>query len=144
MHDRLINRYNFLVEWGGKQIGFSEISGLNMEIEPIHLRNGDFKEEIEIKVPGQLKFSEVTFKRGITKNDNDFFDWMNTKKSGEVERRNISIKLLNERREPIIVWKLKNCFPTKYIGPVLSANDSNIAMESLVVVHEGMDMETMA
>ena len=141
MHDKFITRYNFQVDWGGNQIGFSEISGLNMEIEPILVRNGDFKEEVEIKIPGLIKYSEVTLKRGIMKNDNDFFNWINTKNFGNLERRNIVIRLLNERQEPVVVWKLKNCFPTKYIGPVLQANDSNIAIESLVIVHEGLTME---
>lgn len=141
MHDKFITRYNFQVDWGGNQIGFSEISGLNMEIEPILVRNSDFKEEVEIKIPGLIKYSEVTFKRGIMKNDNDFFNWINTKNFGNLERRNIVIRLLNERQEPVVVWKLKNCFPTKYIGPVLQANDSNIAIESLVIVHEGLTME---
>ncbi len=143
MHHRLISCYNFLVDWGGNQIGFSEISGLNMEIEPILVRNGDFREEVEIKIPGQIKYSEVTLKRGILKNDNDFFNWINTKNTGGLERRDIVIKLLNERQEPIVMWKLKNCFPTKYIGPVLQANDSDIAIETLVLVHEGLTVETM-
>lgn len=141
MHNKFITCYNFQVDWGGNQIGFSEISGLTMEIEPILVRNSDFKEEVEIKIPGLIKYSEVTFKRGIMKNDNDFFNWINTKNFGNLERRNIVIRLLNEQQEPVVVWKLKNCFPTKYIGPVLQANDSNIAIESLVIVHEGLTME---
>ncbi len=144
MHDKLITRYNFLVEWGGKSMGFSEVSGLNMEIEPILVRNGDFREEVEIKIPGQIKYSEVSFKRGISRNDNEIFNWINTKYFGELERRNIVITLLNERKEPVIVWKLKNCFPIQYLGPVLQANDSNIAIETLVVVHEGMTMELLS
>jgi phage tail-like protein len=85
----------------------------------------------------------VSFKRGIVLNDLDFFNWINTKSSGTMERRDIRITLLNERQEPILRWKLRNCFPTKYIGPVLMANDSSIAVETLVVVHEGMEMESM-
>lgn len=143
MHNRPISRYNFLVDWGGTQTGFSEVSGLNMEIEPIVVRNGDFREEVEIKIPGLIKYSEVTLKRGILKNDNDFFNWIHTKNFGNLERRDITIKLLNERQEPVVIWKLKNCFPTKYLGPLLQANDSDIAIETLVIVHEGLTMETM-
>lgn len=143
LHDKLMNSYNFIVDWGGNQGGFMEISGLNMEIEPISVRNGNFKEEIELKIPGLLRFSEVSFKRGIVVNDNDFFKWINTKSSGTIERRNITITMLNDQQKPVIVWRLRNCFPTKYIGPVLMANDSNIAVETLVVVHEGMEIEPM-
>ena len=141
MHDKFINRYNFLVDWGGKQIGVSEISGLNIEIEPILVRNGDFREGTEMIIPGQKNYSEVTFKRAISKSDNDFYNWISTKDLGTIERRNITIKLLNEKQEPVVMWKLKNCFPTKYLGPILQANDSKIAIESLVIVHEGLTIE---
>jgi hypothetical protein len=57
LHNKLFKCYNFLVDWGGNQGGFTEVSGLNMEIEPISVRNGDFKEEIELKIPGLLRFS---------------------------------------------------------------------------------------
>lgn len=144
MHNKFINRYHFSVDWGGNRVDFLEINGLNVEVEAISVRKGNSPEEMEMKIPGLLKYSEVSLKRTIEKGDNQLFEWIQTKGFGTVERRDIVIKLLNENHEPIIVWKLKNCFPTKYIGPTLISNNSELAMETLVIVHEGMRIENMA
>lgn len=144
MHNKFINRYHFSVDWGGNRIDFLEINGLNVEVEAISVRKGNSPEEMEMKIPGLLKYSEVSLKRTIEKGDNQLFEWIQTKGFGTVERRDIVIKLLNENHEPIIIWKLRNCFPTKYIGPTLISNNSELAMETLVIVHEGMRIENMA
>lgn len=143
MHNNFINRYHFSVDWGGNRIDFLEINGLNAEIEAIHVRKGNSPEEMEVKIPGLLKYSEVSLKRTIEKGDNQLFEWMQTKKFEGIERRDIVIKLLNQNHEPIIIWKLRNCFPTKYIGPTLISNNSELAMETLVIVHEGMSIENI-
>ncbi len=140
---KLINRYHFNVNWGGNRTDFLEISGLDIEIETITIRNGSSPEESEIKAPGLLRFSDITLKRTINKGDNDFFNWINTRSFGKVERRDLTISLLNENHEPIIIWKLKNCFPVKYIGPVLLGNNSAFATESLIITHEGMTVESL-
>ena len=82
-------------------------------------------------------------KRGIVKGDNEFFAWVNTDKIGTIERRDVIISLLNENHEPVVVWKIKNAFPVHYYGPVLSSNDSCIAMETLVLTHEGITVENV-
>ncbi|MBW8360545.1 MAG: phage tail protein [Weeksellaceae bacterium] len=144
MATKFINRYHFLVEWGGSRIEFLEVSGLEMGIEVIAVREGSSKVEFENKIPGLLKFSDVTLTRAIQKGDNDFFNWINTKAFGAVERRDVNITLLNERHEPLISWRLKNCFPVRYIGPVLVGNSSSVATETLIITHEGMVVESFA
>src|SRR5690606_41009377 len=105
MATRLINRYHFLVDWGGIRTEFLEVSGLEMAIEVIAVREGSSKVESENKIPGLLKFSDVSFTRAIQKGDNDFFNWINTRSFGTVERRDVRITLLNERHEPLILWR---------------------------------------
>lgn len=139
---QLLNRYHFRVDWGGNNVGFTEVSGLDIEVEAVNYSNGASPEDNARKVPGLRKFSNVTLKRGIAKNDNDFFNWINTKRIGDIERRNVIIALLDEDHNPIVVWRLKNAFPVHYYGPVLSATDGNIAIETLVLTHEGITVET--
>ncbi len=143
MSQKLINRYHFQVNWGGTRTDFLEISGLDIELETIAIRNGNSPEESQIKAPGLLKFSDITLKRNIHKGDNDFYNWINTRRFGKVERRDLTIALLNENHEPIIVWKLHNCFPTKYMGPVLVGNNSAFATETLIITHEGLTVEAI-
>ena len=143
MPPKIINRYHFSVEWGGTRTEFLEVSGLDMNIDIISVRDGSFKLDSEQKAPGLLKYSDVTLKRAIVKGDNDFFNWMKTKSFGNVERRDIIIKLLDEQFNPLIIWRLKNSFPSKYIGPVLISHDSQVATETLVITHEGMLIESI-
>jgi len=142
MSENAINRYNFTADWGGSRIGFTEISGLDIEIEAVITRDGSSPVDSGRKIPGIRKFSNIILKRGIAKNDNDFFNWINTKSIGNIERRNITIKLLNEDHEPIFIWMIKNAFPVKYSGPILISNDSEIALETLELTHEGLTVTT--
>lgn len=136
-----LSQYHFQVNWGGNRLAFQEISGLDIEIETVSFREGSSPVDSERKLPGLRKFSNITMKRGIIQGDNQFFDWVNTKRNGSIERRDLTIALLDEQHQPAVVWKVKNAFPVKYSGPVLKANSSEIAMESLEITHEGIEVE---
>jgi phage tail-like protein len=143
MSQNALPRYHFRVDWGGTRIGFMEVSGLDIEIEVVSYREGGSPDDSVRKMPGLRKYSNITLKRGITKGDNEFFNWINTKQIGTIERRDVSISLLNEEHNPVVVWKVKNAFPIHYYGPVLAASDSEIAVESLVLTHEGIVVESI-
>ncbi len=131
-------KFHFQVDWGGTRIGFTEVSGLDIFFEPIQFREGSFKEDDSGKMPGLITYSNITLKRGIMKEDNDFFNWIKTKQGSTIERRDVVIKLLDEEHNPAFTWIVKNAFPVKYSGPVLMANCNDIAMEELELAHEGI------
>ena len=142
MSQKVINRYHFIVDWGGSRTGFMEVSGLDIEIEAVLFREGGSPDDNFRKLPGLRKYTDITLKRGIVKGDNDFFNWINTKLIGTIEKRDITISLLNETHSPIVTWKIRHAFPVKYIGPVLTASSSDIAIEMLVLTHEGITVES--
>ena len=131
-------KFHFRVEWGGSTIGFSEVSGLNIENKLIEYRDGASPEFSKIKMPGMREFSNITLKRGVFKGDNEFFAWLNTISLNAVERRDITISLLNENHEPTVVWKIKNAFPLKVQSTDLKADGSEVAIEQLDIAHEGL------
>ncbi|MET0518566.1 MAG: phage tail protein [Burkholderiaceae bacterium] len=133
--------FHFTVQWGGTRIGFSEVSGLTQENQAIEYRDGSFPEYSSIKMPGLRKFSNVTLKRGVVKADNDFFKWLSTIKLNQVERRDVVIALLNENHEPVMVWKIHNAFPVKVEGPGLKASGNEVAIESVEIAHEGLELQ---
>src|SRR5262245_1076127 len=94
--------FHFQVEWGGTRIGFSEVSGLTMEIQAIEYRDGASPVYSVIKMPGIPKYNNITCKRGIVAADNEYHDWVQTISLNTVERRNITISLLNENHEPVM------------------------------------------
>ena len=134
-------KFHFQVEWGGSKIGFTEVSGLDVEREIIEYRDGSSKEYSKLKMAGLTKFSNITLKRGSFDQDNDFYDWWSSIKLESVDRRDITISLLNEDHEPVVTWKVKNAWPSKVTPTDLKSDDNSIAIESMELVHEGLTIE---
>jgi phage tail-like protein len=135
--------FHFQVMWGGINLGFSEVGGLNVENQVIEYRDGMMREYSPVKQPGIPKFSNITLKRGVVRGDNQFFDWLNATKLNKAERRDLIISLLNEDHVPVMTWKAKNAFPVKIEGPALKAAGNEVAIESLEVAHEGLTIENV-
>lgn len=133
--------FHFKVEWGGQNVGFSEASGLTQEVQLIEYRDGNSPDYSTVKMPGLHKYNNITLKRGIMKGDNDFFKWLNTVKLNTIERRNLTISLLNEEHEAVMVWKAVNAFPVKVEGPGLKASGNEVAIESIELAHEGLTLQ---
>ena len=131
-------KFHFQVEWGGENLAFTEVTGLDVETEPIEYRVGNSKEYHKLMIPGMQKFANVTLKRGTYQGDNGFFDWWNTVALNTVQRRDLTISLLNPEHEPVVVWKVKNAWPVKVQSTELKADGNEIAIESIELAHEGL------
>ncbi|NII27614.1 phage tail protein [Pseudoflavitalea sp. X16] len=136
-------KFHFRVEWGGSKIGFTEVTGLNIENEMIEYRDGSSPEYHKIKMPGLQKYGNVTLKRGMFNSDNEFFQWLNTVSLSKIERRDITISLLNENHEPVYIWRLKNAWPTKVTAPDLKSDANEVAVETIEMAHEGLVIEAV-
>lgn len=134
-------KFHFQVEWGGSNISFSEVTGLEVETEIIEYNHGAHPEYHSIKMPGRQKFSNITLKRGTFKADNQFYDWWKTKALNTIDRRDMTISLLNESHEPVVVWKVKNAWPTKVQSTDLKADGNEVAVETLEIAHEGLTIQ---
>lgn len=142
MPDYPMPAFHFTVEWGGTKVGFSEASGLTMETEVIEYRDGANPEYGPLKMPGIPSYGNITLKRGVMPSDNEFFEWLNTTALNTVERRDLTISLLNEDHEPVMTWRVQNAFPVKVEGPELNATGNDVAIETLEIAHEGLTIET--
>lgn len=146
--DYPIPKFHFQVEWGTDfRIGFTEVSGLDFETEVIEYREGNSKKYNKIKQPGLTKFSNVTLKRGTFEGDFDFYkEWRKTyyfqegNKTGTMYRKSVTITLLNENHEPIMTWKLVNAWPSKVQSTDLKADANEVAIETMELVHEGLEI----
>lgn len=137
-----VSAFHFQVEWGGTRIGFTEVSGLDVELQAIEYREGNALEYQVTKMPGIPQYSNITLKRGVFREDNEFFQWLNTVKMNNIERRDITISLLNEEHDPVMVWKVKDAWPCKVEGPSLNSTGNEVAVESIELCHEGLVVET--
>jgi phage tail-like protein len=134
---------HFLVTFDGvieSHAGFAEVSGLGIEIAEIEYREGSDKAGIR-KIPGLAKYSNITLKRGVT-SDLSLWTWMREVLNGNTIRSNGRIQLLNERREPVRTWRVRNAWPSKYVGPTFQAAGNDVAIETLELCHEGLEIES--
>lgn len=136
-----IPRFHFQVQWGGTRIGFSEVTGLTIENEVIEYRDGSSPEYSKIKMPGLHNFGNITLKRGVFASDNEFYSWLNTVKMNTIERRDITISLLNEEHAPVVTWKVKQAWPVKITSPDMKSDANETAIETLELAHEGVVIE---
>lgn len=139
--------FNFLVELpvleadGGEvRAGFAEISGLEIEQQMISYRNGNEKRLTPRQMPGLVSYAPVVLKRGVT-GDTALWAWMQRCNSGDYQRADVTIKLLDEQREVVMVWKVRNALPSRLSGPVMRANASEIAIETLEICHDGLSLD---
>lgn len=130
--------YNFLVEIDGiARAAFRECSGFDSTIDVIEYREGG-ENTTTRKLPGMTKYSNITLKNGIT-DDRDLYDWHRRVVTGETERKNGSIVLLNRKGEEKARWNFMRAWPTKWDGPDLNAEGNEIAIETLELAHEGVE-----
>lgn len=134
-------RFQFQVDWGGAKISFMEVTGMDMQVEPIEYRHSDSKDFSKIKMPGMRKYNNITLKRGKFEQDFDFNNWLDEIANERVNaRRDLVIRLLNEKHEPVAVWKATRCFPIKITSPDLKSDANEVAVESIEIAHEGLSL----
>ena len=141
MADYPLPVFHFQVDWGGTKASFSEVSGLSAETQVIEYRDGLSPDYGTIKMPGLTTNGNITLKRGVFKADNDFYNWFNTVQMNTIERRDITISLLDENHEPAMTWKVRNAWPVKVESPSLKADGNEVAIESVELANEGLSIE---
>ena len=133
--------YSFRVEIDGiTRAGFRNCSGLDASQEAGTYREGTDRGLTMRKLPGLITYSDITLSRGIS-SDSELWQWRQTVMSGEVDRRNLSIVLMNDKGEDAIRWNVRNCWPTKWTGPTLDATSDEVAIEELELTHEGFEVD---
>ncbi len=131
-------KFYFQVKWDTEVMSFQEVSGLDIEAQPIEYRHGDNPVFSTIKMPGMVQSGNVTMKKGVFKSDNKFWDWYNQIKMNTIARVPVTISLLDEAGDPTMVWTLTNAWPTKITGTDLNAEGNEVAVEEIEIVHEGL------
>jgi phage tail-like protein len=131
--------FNFEVKIEGALTGyFTECAGLGSESEVIeHKVVGQGGKEVVRKIPGRLKWGDITLKRGITLNM-DMWTWRKQIEDGMVSdaRKNGSIVMNDQEGNPVAAWDFQKAGPSKLTGPAVKSDSNEIGIEELVIVHE--------
>jgi phage tail-like protein len=146
LRDRPYAQFNFLVDLGtgdtdGPRAGFQECSQIGMSVETIEYRNGNEKANEVRKLTGLARYPDVTLRRGII-GSLDLYEWLEQIRNGDSGAlRNVTIQLLNEEREVVQTWRLRNARIVKHVSGPLNAQGCDVAIEELTLAYERLELE---
>lgn len=130
-------KFRYKVEIDGLDAGgFSEVTGFDASIDVMEYREGDMV-QTPMKIPGLKKYGNITLKQGLA-DSMVLYEWMTSGINGEVDRKTITITLLDDEEAPAASWQVINAWPMHYTAPDFNATSSEVAIETLEIAHEGM------
>jgi phage tail-like protein len=132
--------FNFLVQLGDEAAaGFSEVELPEGRIEAVEYREGDDPGPAR-KLPGRVSYGHVVLRRGLA-GGTDLFDWWRAVRDGQPDRRDVSIVLLDEARNQVATWRVRNAWPTRLAYSRLDGRGNDVVIETLELAHEGFELE---
>lgn len=150
--------YQFTLDIQGAPAAyFTEVAGLSVHVETIDYREGGGQPAVR-KLPGRVSYGEITLKWGLTESK-ELWDWLMEVVNGNVQRKSVSIILHKPARdsnrgsanggkessagsggnEEATRWNLMNAWPSSWRGAHLSGLSQEAAIETLTLVHEGLE-----
>ena len=136
---RPTNRFRLTLA-GKESIGqFREVSGLDSEQEIVEQKEVDANgQPVIIKVPGNLKWSNIELKRGVDV-DKGLYEWrqMVVDKGPDGARTDCTLELLDYDGSAIATYTITQAWPLKYSGVSMNAGSNEIAVEGITLAHEG-------
>jgi phage tail-like protein len=137
--------FQFGIDFKGANITgyFTECSGLESETEVVeHKVVGEKGQAIVQKVPGRLKFGNITLKRGITDNM-QIWTWREKVEQGNIKEARVtgSIIMYDYNFQEVARWTVKEAWPSKVSGPQFKTDGNEYGVEELTLVHEGFKRE---
>lgn len=139
--------YNYRVEIGGEAVAFSEVGGLSIGHETTTYKESPVESGSAgprtMIMPGQTSTATLTLKKGIVRGKSvpTLFGWINSKQANLIEKKDIFVRLCDEEGAPVISWKVINAFPTKLDAPAFSASSTDVAVESMELTADLIQIE---
>ncbi len=141
--------FKFRVKWDGKYVpGISKISPLSRITEPLIHREGGGPSNFRLS-PGTTKYEPIVLERGLS-HDTEFEKWANLvfNVSGDAGvslkdyKKDVLIELLNLQGTTVMAFIVYRCWVSEYQSlPELDANDKCVAIERIVLQHEGWERD---
>jgi phage tail-like protein len=119
---------------------FAEVIVPTASIAVVEYREGADKTSWMRKLPGRTSVSNAALKRGIT-SDLSLYQWFRAVSLGDLQRRNALIVLLDASRQDVRRWLLRDAWPVRYEGPTLQASANEVAIETLELACEDIEVE---
>ena len=132
---------NFVVQIDGVEAaGFAEADLPSGTIDVVAYREGADKQSAPRLLPGRTSYGPLVLRRGFA-GDATLFEWWRAVSEGALDRRDVAVLLLDESRNTVARWLVRNAWPTRYDAGPLVALGNDVVVETLVLVHDGFRLE---
>lgn len=139
--------YNYRVEIAGAAVGFAEVSGLSIQRETTTYKEsptgGSAPGPVVMQMPAQRSPPTITLKKGLVKKTSvaTLYAWISSIQVNQVEKKDIYVRLCDEKGTAVISWKVQNAFPTRLDAPTFTATSNDAAIESMVLMADSILVE---
>ncbi len=118
--------------------GFSECSGLEGTMQMEEYSEGGENRFVH-KFFTRMTYANIVLQRGVTFSE-DLWNWHAAYVKGKGKRRDGVIIMQNELKIPVKTWVFKRGLPMRWTGPSFNASQSNVAIETLEIAHQGLEL----
>ncbi len=129
--------YRFNVNFDGADHPFSEVSGLEVQRKEITYRDGRGVKYM----PGMEEPVKLTLKRGIVRGGAHLYDWINSISLNTIDKKDITVSLLDNDNNPVVSWNIQGAFPVKLTAPTFDAKSNEVAVESLELIADSLEVK---
>jgi phage tail-like protein len=134
--------FRFVVQIDGvTEAVFTECTLPVLEVEVHQQMEGGLNDAVH-QIPGRVKAGKITLKRGMTASS-ELLSWYMDIAQGKISssQRKISVVMYDSLGSEVMRWNFQNAFPAKWTGPAFVSERSQVAIETLELVYQSMDVE---
>jgi phage tail-like protein len=120
---------------------FTECTLPALEVEVLEQPEGGLNNAVH-QIPGRIRGGKITLKRGLT-SSSDLLSWYMDIAQGQIEasQREVSIVMYDSTADEVLRWNFIKAFPSKWSGPSLSSGSNQVAIETLELSYQSVDVE---
>jgi phage tail-like protein len=139
--------YNYRVEIAGTAVGFTEVTGLSIKRETTTYKESPTTSgalgPVVMHMPSQLTHPTITLKKGVVRKGSVavLYNWISSIQINQVDKRDIYVRLCDEKGDAVISWKVINAFPTKLDAPGFTATSNDVAIETMELIGDSILIE---
>lgn len=138
--------YNYRVDINGESIAFSNVSGLSLSFETHTYKEsrtgGDVAGPKAMRMPAQQADVKITLKKGLVRAKSlpVLYNWIKSVQINQIDKKDITINLLDEKGDPVFIWQVRDAFPTKLDAPAFDASSNDAAIETMELTADTIEM----
>ena len=120
---------------------FTECTLPALEVEIHQQKEGGLNNAVH-QIPGRIKAGKITLKRGLA-SSSELLAWYVDVAQGKIapSQRKVSVVMYDSMSEEVLRWNFDKAFPTKWTGPAFASDRNQVAIETLELAFQSIDVE---